>query len=202
VNPARSQEPRFYDEGKAKAYRNRSPARKAAEENLVRRILSNVPPGAALDVPCGEGRMLGLLEEMGFRPFGLDFSPGMLRLAGGGIRARAEALPFRDRSFHLVLCHRFLHHLPPSGQDILIREIARVAEGWILVSFFHPVSLHGLKRRIRLALSRKPGVRHTTLPARLEARLGAEGFRPRRYLAQAPYLREYWLALFERDRKS
>ena len=189
---------RFYDDERARAYRGRSTSRKAAEARLVRRILEGVSRGVVLDAPCGEGRMLRLLREMGFTPFGLDISPGMLRLAGGGILGELERLPFKDRSFPLVLCHRFLHHLPPEGQKRVLAELARVADRWIVLSFFHPVSLHGFQRRLRCLVTGRKSGRYATRPSRLEAVLGAEGFLPRSLLAQAPFFREFRLALFER----
>ena len=195
-------EPRFYDEEKARAYRSRSAARSEAEARLLGRLLDRIPPGPALDAPCGEGRLLRLLEARGFRPTGMDLSPGMLRLAGGGIRGRVQALPFRDGAFPLVVCHRFLHHLPREEQARVLGELARVSGEWILLSFFHPVSLHGLTRRIRSLLSGRRSGRHATPPAFLKETLGREGFRPVAFLAQRPYLREYWLALFQLDRTS
>ncbi len=193
---------RFYDDRRAGAYRNRSASRKAAEARLLRRALEGVERTPVLDAPCGEGRMISLLREMGFEPYGLDFSPSMLRLAGGGIRARLQALPFRDRAFPLLLCHRFLHHLPPEGQDLVLLEMARVAERRILLSFFHPWSVHGLRRRLLCAVTGKKTGRFSTSPARLKAVLGKEGFRPRLFLAQTPFFREYRLALFEREKET
>ncbi len=190
---------RFYDEEKARAYRERSASRKTAEARLVRKALEGIERCAVLDAPCGEGRMLRLLREMGFRPYGLDFSPAMLRLAGGGIRARLQALPFKDRAFPLLFCHRFLHHLPPAGQEEALREMARVAGRRILLSFFHPLSLHGIQRRLLCAVTGRKTGRFSTSPARLKALLGKEGFRPRLFLAQAPFFREFHLALFERE---
>ncbi len=190
---------RFYGPERARAYRRRSSKRSAAEARLLARILEGLPRGPALDAPCGEGRMGALLGELGFQPVGLDYSPAMLDLAGGGIRARIQALPFRDGAFPLVLCHRFLHHLPPRAQEEALRELARVAGSWLVLSFFHPLGLHALRRRIICTVTRRKSGRFTTPPARLKAVLREEGFRPRRILAQGTFLREFRLALFERE---
>ncbi len=52
--------------------------------------------GAALDVGCGTGRLMGLLTGHGFRADGLDVSPAMIALA-------RERHP-EARLFHADIC--------------------------------------------------------------------------------------------------
>ena len=81
-----------------------------------------------------------------------DISPGMLRAAGrdreasSGSRSRrpqadAEALPFADESFDLVLGHAVLHHLP--GLDRAMSEFHRVLAPGGTLAFMGEPSRHG-----------------------------------------------------------
>lgn len=80
----------------------------------------------ALEIGCGTGyfslnlMQAGVIDHLTYT----DISPGMLEALGAnaarlglgarvrGIRSDAEALPFPDESFDLVLGHAVLHHLP------------------------------------------------------------------------------------------
>ena len=189
---------RIYDEERAQQYAGRSPDRHRAEVALLRRILAGIPTGETLDIPCGTGRLGPVLADLGCRVTRADLSPPMLHLAGGGVGADAAHLPFRDRSFDLVVCHRFLHHLHPEEMEPVLAELARVAGRHLVFTFFHPVSLHGLTRRIRCLLQGRHSGRFSHRPGRLESILRPRGLEPLRYAAQKPYLRELWLALFGR----
>lgn len=73
-------------------------------------------PQRILEVGCGSGHWLELLDANGHRPTGLDASPGMLAKAQvklpavALVRGQAEALPFADDSFDRVLIVNALHH--------------------------------------------------------------------------------------------
>jgi ubiquinone/menaquinone biosynthesis C-methylase UbiE len=77
-------------------------------------------PVAALEVGCGTGHWLGVVQEARRRPsfFGIDPSAQMLARAAANaspqplrlIRARAEHLPFPDQSFDRLFCVNALHH--------------------------------------------------------------------------------------------
>ncbi len=74
-----------------------------------------------LDVGCGTG-----IVDFGIGTIGIDPCMGLLRLHPGlKVCARAEHLPFRDRSFSSVVSLTALHHV-----DIVkaVREIKRVAK--------------------------------------------------------------------------
>ena len=67
------------------------------------RLAAAVPAGArVLDLACGDGALLSRIPGA----IGVDLSPHELALASGVVvRARAQALPFADRSFDVVTCH-------------------------------------------------------------------------------------------------
>ena len=72
--------------------------------------------GDVLEVGCGTGHWLELLRQWRCEVIGLDPSAEMLRGAQGRddraplARGRAERLPFRARSFDLVVVINALHH--------------------------------------------------------------------------------------------
>lgn len=92
--------------------------------------------GAVLDLGCGSGRALRLLD-IAFRPdllIGIDVDREQLARAipdarrcraAVSLRAgRATRLPVPDASVDMVFCHQTCHHL--SDQDGAVREMRRV----------------------------------------------------------------------------
>jgi ubiquinone/menaquinone biosynthesis C-methylase UbiE len=71
-------------------------------------LAGGAPSGRVLDIGCGTGRNLALFGS-GVRAIGLDPCPQSLQKARGRapgvplVRARAEALPFRDGTFDAVV---------------------------------------------------------------------------------------------------
>lgn len=83
---------------------------------------------AVLEVGCGTGHWLAEVE--GRRPAGIDPSMPMLERARRTapqarlVRARAEALPWRDQAFDRIFCVNALHHF--SDRDRFFAEARRV----------------------------------------------------------------------------
>jgi len=105
--------------------------RERAERMLPKRAY-----GRVLEVGAGTGFFLLNLWQSGFvgEAHATDLSPGMLAacsrnaaMLGCGLRTAAgdaEALPYADCSFDLVVGHAFLHHLPDYGAALA--EMRRV----------------------------------------------------------------------------
>ncbi|KMO39255.1 class I SAM-dependent methyltransferase [Methylobacterium aquaticum] len=103
----------------------------------------------ALDVGCGEGRFCRMLRDLGIAPVGIDPTDALLRQArardpAGTYRpGRAEALPFADGAFDLVVSYLTLIDIP--DVRAAIREIARVLApgGTLLIANLTSLSTAG-----------------------------------------------------------
>ena len=87
-------------------------------------------PVATLDVGCGTGHWLSVMAGHASVLAGVEPSAAMLaqaRIAAPGahlVRARAEALPWRDATFDRVVCVNALHHF--ADRDRFFAEARRV----------------------------------------------------------------------------
>lgn len=98
--------------------------------------LANVKPGeTVLDVACGSGMVLKVLETEGLasRLVGIDPDPEILATAqrkmGEGVElmeAFAQDLPFDDRTFDVVISSLAFHHMPDDVKRHAAAEIKRV----------------------------------------------------------------------------
>lgn len=106
------------------------------------RILADLLPSSArtlLDVGCGGGLFLTHLQSVDAHRFsrlcGVDRSrAGVASVRGRGVVASIDHLPWPDASFDVVSCLEVLEHLPAAIYPHAIRELARVARRYLLVS--------------------------------------------------------------------
>ena len=69
--------------------------------------------GPVVDVGCGTGALMALLQQRGLPVVGVDVSPAQLSQgAGARVRADAARLPFPDHSFGGVAALYMLYHMP------------------------------------------------------------------------------------------
>ena len=106
----------------------------------ILRLVARLQPGeAVLDVGCGTGTLaIAAKEHVGptGTVYGIDASPEMLaraekkaRKAGVEVvlkNAIAQALPFPDAQFDVVLTTIMLHHLPRKARQQCAAEMRRV----------------------------------------------------------------------------
>jgi SAM-dependent methyltransferase len=97
-------------------------------------------PRTMLDAGCGEGRFCRMLAERGIETTGIDPTPSFIahartrHPAGRYLEAKAEALPFADASFDLVVSYLTLIDIPDIAPAIA--EMTRVMKpgGALLVA--------------------------------------------------------------------
>lgn len=125
-----------------------------AEEPVVRGYLADIPPGRALDVGCGTGRLTRVLAELGHDVAAIDRSSQMLSAANAkGIRATfihgdTKRIPLANATVDLAASSLALTHI----EDLRgpLSEIARVREtGWLSRPVGYP-STRGGDRSSRL----------------------------------------------------
>jgi hypothetical protein len=97
-----------------------------------------------------------------------------------------------------VVMFRFLHHLPPELARAALAEACRLARRFVVVSHFHPCSLHGLRRRVRELVAGRPSGRYALTAGRLQRWMAAHGFERAGLAAELPFLRDLWVASFVR----
>lgn len=133
-------------------------------------VIKSVIPSLAgiriLDVGCGSGGLARLLAEEGAEVTGIDPNPQALtaaRTLAPAARfeaASAEALPFEDAAFDVVLVVNALHHVPLHAMDRALAEAGRVARpgGWLIVleplaagNFFQALRVVEDETAVRLA---------------------------------------------------
>lgn len=138
------------------------------EKRILSRLLSGNPGDAAatLDVPCGYGRFVPLCRPGSDPLVVCDLSYHMVHRAREnseagsfsalGVTGNAASLPFGPGVFRRVLCMRLFHHLHSSRQRTeVLRELARVASGPVVLSYYRMNGFHRLQRRIRRAFRRR-----------------------------------------------
>jgi ubiquinone/menaquinone biosynthesis C-methylase UbiE len=138
-----------------------------------------------LDLPCGAGRLHDLFAAHADQVIEADFSPSMLGLNRElhGASARAYVccsgleIPFADRSVDAVVSVRLSHHLVRREDRVRhLRELFRVADRAVLVTWFSAWSVKNVLRRLRAPFDRK-SPKHTLASAEVVAIADACGFR-------------------------
>lgn len=201
--PPLATQQRYEAPGKSQQYASRNPRRDRVEQQLLTGVWPGQQGETVLDLPCGAGRLLPLLRDhFGHQVVHADGALAMLQQArllhaATGAVGDALAMPFATAAVDGVVMFRFLHHLRPAQQAVAVAEACRVARRFVVVSFFHPCSLHHGQRRLQQLLGRPLG-RHAIALKRLRRWFAAAGYAEYRHAAQAPFVRDLWLASFVR----
>jgi len=125
-----------------------------------------------LDLGTGVGRVAIRIAGRVGRVIGGDLAPGMLERARRNarsasvtnldpVRLGSDRLPFRDRSFDLVVCLGLLEHLPEATRNTTLGECARVLEPGGLLA----VTLNNARSIFLRDPSDNPHRKETQLPS-------------------------------------
>jgi len=94
---------------------------------IIKQHLNSKPTDKILDVGCGTGLSFKFFNNI----IGVDPSEEMIKQAEGNvIKARAEQLPFNDKSFDFVLCVTAVHNFDDIEKGL--KEIKRVGKRYVI----------------------------------------------------------------------
>ena len=158
----RAREAEFWDQRAADAELRALPAPDMWERSI---LAATEPLGGrdVLELGCGEGDLTVRLAAAGARVTALDLSPRMLDLARrrmerhlpeaevAWVSGSAEAMPFADESFDLVVGKWVLHHL---DLEAALTELHRVMRAGGRGVFAETSALNPLLRVARAAVHR------------------------------------------------
>ena len=134
----------FTDDWRENANNYSLEARRSIEgrnPELIREVFGG---GRVLDMGCGPGALMSLLEEQGVQSDGVDFSQSAREIAPASVRERIHigsitdiALP--DRSYDLVICREVLEHMTVLDVQKAVQNMCRISDRFIYVTTrFHP----------------------------------------------------------------
>jgi ubiquinone/menaquinone biosynthesis C-methylase UbiE len=163
---------------------------------IVAAAAAEAGEGAILDVPCGGGTVLALLQRARFggRVIETDRADAMLRRAQAAhrrlgpayavefLQADARALPIETASIDVGISINGLHVIPEP--DRFLAELARVIRPGGALWLITPVTSPALRSRVILKLARVVGITPAAPPtlADLHAMIPAAGLRIRHSL--------------------
>jgi malonyl-CoA O-methyltransferase len=174
-------------------------ARASVQRQVRERVLALLAEAAprarrALDVGAGTGALLARLaeERPALRTAAVDLAPGMCAAARAAApralvaAADAEALPFRDGAFDLVVSTSTFQWLPRLGPALGEARRVLCPGGVLGVALFGARTLLELRASWRAAAGPAAEVRTHAFPARrdLEQALAAAGLRARTLLEE------------------
>lgn len=123
------------------------------EAPVLERLLPDVAGRHVLDLGAGKGRISRLVTRRGAaRAVAADLSLAMLAAPDAFrgprlVAAAGESLPFRPRSFDLIVCALVLGHVEHLGAALAIVADLLRPGGSLVVSDFHPyATLRGWQR--------------------------------------------------------
>jgi SAM-dependent methyltransferase len=95
---------------------------------IIKELIRKRAPQAFLDVPVGTGRIVRSVSDSIACVVGVDVSWPMIQ------HSRTFEAPFKDNSFDIVVCLRFIRHLEKDGRRLVYQEMNRVLKpGGVLV---------------------------------------------------------------------
>jgi len=123
-------------------------------EPMMLALMKPRPGERVLDIGCGSGNHLLILNKMGLDISGIDASPLMVEKARQRLghrcnlkRGKAEALPFDDNEFDLAVLINALEFFDDPLQAL--REAGRIAKRRVFVGVINSLSINGMLKTIQ-----------------------------------------------------
>lgn len=95
------------------------------------------PGGSLLDVGAGRGEVVTMAQNLGVRATGCEVVLDLCNLDRGVFYGQAHDIPRLSASFDLVTCTDVMEHLLEEDVPAALSEIARVADGPVLLTICH-----------------------------------------------------------------
>jgi len=198
-----------YTPEKARAYQEFKPGKMRAELRLVERAFSVIPRGRVLDTPCGGGRVTLMLAKKGYDMTAADLSDAMIEITSENVASAGlnipvvqqdiEKLTFKDRQFDSVVSFRLFHHFPNSEiRERVVREICRVADKYVALSYFSPKSFTSWRRAQRAAKGGRVSQKHSTSLEEVSSYFERCGFEFVKDFARLNLIHTLHIAVFRR----
>jgi ubiquinone/menaquinone biosynthesis C-methylase UbiE len=157
------------------------------EKRLIGSLLADIGRlERVLDVPCGAGRLSGVLGRHARTLFEVDYSREMLKVCREKPRehearfaeASAFDLPFGDGTFDMAVSIRLSHHIPDRVARLAhLRELFRISRRYVLATFFDEDTLKHRLRALHRRLGGRKRLKHTLSLEEVESAAGESGFR-------------------------
>lgn len=123
-------------------------------EHFIPALLDPKPGQRVIDIGCGSGNHLLILNKMGLNVNGIDASPYMIQKAEARLGqsctlkvGMAESLPYEDNEFDLAVLINSLEFFENPLQAL--REAGRVANSKVFIGVLNSLSWNGLLRRVQ-----------------------------------------------------
>ena len=202
-----------YTEDRSRKYQKRKPTKHSAEMRLLEKAFALIPKDhRVLDAPCGGGRVTLHLAQLGFRISSADLSDAMIKITRENVeraglkttveKQDVERFSYPDREFDTVVSFRLFHHFP--NADIrrrVVRELCRIADKFVVLSYFSPASFTSIRNRLVEKLTGKQSKKYSTSLSEVEGYFGEAGFRLVQDFAQTPLIHTLHVAVFARGEK-
>jgi ubiquinone/menaquinone biosynthesis C-methylase UbiE len=136
-------------------------------EQVLLTFTGNNSNNRVLEVGCGTGHWIAILEGYGLQMSGMDSSPDMLQQARANVKSRdlkqgyADKIPWENDAFNQLFCVNALHHfedksqfiseafrvLHPNGGLLVVGlDPHKARDQWFVYDYFDGVLEHDLRR--------------------------------------------------------
>ena len=140
------------------------------EKRIVKKYLARLEvPLTVADIPCGTGKLSGILADGNTGIVAGDISAAMMnfakvryvRIAGfrGFVRLDATHCPFEDKCFDCVVALRLMHRVPEALRAAMLKEFARISKDYVVVSYGIASFYQKLRGRLRRIFLEEPAYR-------------------------------------------